>query len=200
MPKSVAEYHLKQVQQCWGFIVSKETEVDLAETHENMNQITADRIQFIGLKYWAAMSRLHKYIMLISSYKTFRGRGWVLFSGSVGKQRLRQTCRTASRSSPPPPLADIYDISLGSWWRRCWRIWRKHKQQSEHRALWLAESCIELYLTVFNLVRAVWTSLMKTGTKNKRQWTFLWPKTKWKGNKKSLWWWWRNISNISVNE
>lgn len=73
MPKSVAEYHLKQVQQCWGFIVSKETEVDLAEKHENMNRITADRIQFIGLKYWAAMSRLHKYIMLICRTKRSGG-------------------------------------------------------------------------------------------------------------------------------
>lgn len=152
MPESVAEY-----QQCWGFIVSMETEVDLAKTQENMNQITADRIQFIGLKYWAATSRLHKYIMLISSYKTFRGGAECCFQ--------EVWARRGSGRRVEQLLDHLLHLLWAIFMIFLWVLGEgdvgtsggntNNSQNAEH---WLAKSCIELYLTVYNLVRAVLTS------------------------------------------
>lgn len=89
---------------------------------------------FNNCKHGSGAARLHKYIIFISLYKVFGGE-LTLCSGLRcvwGKweitAQLRRTCRTASLSSPPPPLAGTCSTSRCSWWKRCWHICTEHRR------------------------------------------------------------------------
>lgn len=70
---------------------------------------------FINQKLDIREAKLDKY--MIENIQMQKGRRWCaegVFLDEGDELDIRLTCRKASRSSPPPPLADTCDTSQGS--------------------------------------------------------------------------------------